>query len=247
VASKKSYIRALIYGDWGVGKTTLACSSGRTTLHLSSGDNGEDVLHNHPEALHKTSTLLMEGISHVEAVAEAVASSAGYDHYGAYRDGVLVIDTASGLCVRYLGNLVDNYNVKNDRLLAKPRGTGDTLEAEGLADYRFLANHMAKAVPTIHSAPMDVVWLAWEREPSFLDKERSNFLTRPKMPEKAMDAIAEGCHLVGCMEKKGTKRTLNFEGSNRFAGKSRISKFNDKVVPVDSFWSAVDEWRDSRG
>lgn len=243
LSEQEKYVKALIYGDWGTGKTVLACSSGKRTLLITSGDGGESALYDYPDFRDNVVSVRGQGISHVKAIFKAIEE--GHEDYRSY--AVVVIDTVSSLCDQYLKNMVDNYTVNKDRHTAKPKGTGKSLEAEGMGDYKFLAAHMRDLAPVSIAAPVDVIWLSHEREPSFTDEAKGNYLTRPKMPEKAADAVAECCHVVGCLEKnrKGSTvtRTIKFEGSNRLAAKSRIKSLDDKTIDVAKFWPLVEEWR----
>lgn len=246
VLSDRTHINALIYGDWGTGKTTLACSSGRNTLIISSGDGGESVLRNSTLSdrnSESVSIVQCQGLSHIKAIFNAVIEQhKDYKHYE-----VLVVDTISSLCDQYLRNLVDNYNVSKDRSTAKPKGSGVTLEAPGMGDYKFLTSHMQDLAPVSSAVPADIVWLSHEREPSFTDEAKGIYLTRPKMPEKASDALAEVCDVVGLLEKKKqgreVKRTLRFDGSDRVAAKSRIASLEGQTINVDEFWNIVEMWR----
>lgn len=242
---QSTYLKGFLYGDWGTGKTVLACSSGKPTLHITSGDGGEVSLNNWPEYKKLTKSIPCQGLSHIKAIFKAIEE--GHPKYKDY--GVVVIDTISSICDQYLKNMVDNYTIQNDRVTAKPKSGGTALEGEGRGDYRFLANHMRDLAPVSSAAPVDVFWLAHEREPSSDEQAKGNYLTRPKMPTQAADAVAEVCHLVGNLEKKkqGTKvsRTLNFCGSNKLAAKSRIGALEDKTIDVSEFWRIVSEWRDS--
>lgn len=244
LSQQKPFLKALIYGDWGVGKTTVACTSGRRTLLISSGDGGEFSLHDYPEYRDSISILQCQGLSHIKAVFQAI--SEGIEGWNTYE--VVAIDTISSIADQFLKNLVDNYQVNNDRILAKPRKPGaPQMEAEGMGDYRFLTAHVRDLAPVSARAPVDVIWIAHEREPSFMDEAKGSFLTRPKLPEKAADAIAENCHLVGLMQKtrvgKEIKRTITFMGSDRTAAKSRIKSLNDMTIQADEFWKNVEEWR----
>lgn len=245
LSEQAKYIKALIYGDWGVGKTVLACSSGRRTLLITSGDGGESALYDYPDIRSNIDSVKAMGLSHVKAIFKAIEEK--HEDYKDYE--VVVVDTISSMCDQYLKNMVDNYTVNKDRHTAKPKKTGASLEAEGMGDYKFLAAHMRDLAPNSIAAPCDVLWLSHEREPSFTDEAKGVFLTRPKMPEKAADAIAECCHIVGLLErtKKGsqTKRTLKFEGSNRLAAKSRIKSLDDTTIDVDKFWPLVEQWRNA--
>ena len=240
-----AYLKAFIYGDWGTGKTVLACSSGKRTLLITSGDGGESALYDYPEYRDNTSVVRSQGLSHVKAIFKAIEE--GHKDYKDY--GVVVIDTISSLCDQYLKNMVDNYNVNKDRHVAKPKLTGKSFEAEGMGDYKFLASHMRDLAPVSIAAPVDVIWLSHEREPSFTDEAKGIYLTRPKMPEKSADAVAECCHVVGCLEKKRkggkVQRTIKFEGSDRLAAKSRIKSLDDKTIDVGEFWKLVEQWRAS--
>lgn len=243
VSEKRTFINALIYGDWGVGKTSLACASGRNTLIISSGDGGESVLRNRDKSSENVSIVKCQGLSHIKAVFNAISEQLeDYKHYQ-----VVVVDTISSICDQYLHSLVSNYNVNKDRHTAKPKGSGPTLEAEGMGDYKFLAAHMRDLAPVSSACPVDVVWLSHEREPSFTDEAKGNYLTRPKMPEKTSDALAEVCDVVGLLEKKkqgkDIKRTLNFNGSDRLAAKSRIASLEGQTINVDEFWKTVETWR----
>lgn len=245
LAEQRKYIKALIYGDWGVGKTLLAGSSGKRTLIVSSGDGGEQTLHDHPEYLRLCRYVRGNGLSHIKAIFKAIEE--GHEDYKDYE--VVVIDTISSMCDQYLKNIVDNYTVNKDRHTAKPKKSGPVMEAEGMGDYKFLAAHMRDLAPVSIAAPVDVIWLSHEREPSFTDEAKGVYLTRPKMPEKAADAIAECCHIVGCLEKKRkgreVVRTLRFEGSDRLAAKSRIKALDNQTIAVDEFWPMVEKWRNA--
>lgn len=245
LAEQRKHLKAFIYGDWGVGKTVLAGSSGKRTLVISSGDGGEQALHDYPEFVDLCRIVRGNGLSHIKAIFKAIEE--GHEDYKDF--DVVVIDTISAFCDQYLKNMVDNYTVNKDRHTAKPKGTGKSLEAEGMGDYKFLASHMRDLAPVSIAAPVDVIWLSHEREPSFTDEAKGIYLTRPKMPEKAADAVAECCHVVGLLEKKrkGGKvtRTIKFEGSDRLAAKSRIKELDDKTIDVKDFWTMVEKWREN--
>lgn len=246
ISDKRPFINALLYGDWGVGKTSVACSSGRPTLIISSGDGGESVLRNNsdnPRFSETVSIVQCQGLSHIKAIfAALIEQHPDYKHYE-----VLVIDTISSICDQYLRNLVDNYTIAKDRTTAKPKTTGQIMETSGQGDYKFLTSHIQDLAPVSTAVPADVIWLSHEREPSWADQEKGNYLTRPKIPEKSADAIAEVCTLVGNLEKKkqgkDVKRTLNFNGSDRLAAKSRIAALEGKTIDVDDFWMQVEVWR----
>lgn len=241
LSEQDTFLKAFLYGDWGVGKTTIACCSGKRTLLITSGDGGESSLLNYPEYRDKVSIVRSMGLAHIKAVFKAIEE--GHEDYKDFE--VVVIDTISSICDQFLKNLVDNYNVNKDRHTAKPKKMGETLEAEGMGDYKFLAHRIRDLAPVSTAAPVDVIWLSHEREPSFTDTANGVYLTRPQMPQKASDAIAEVCHVVGCLEKTKKGRTLKFEGSNRLAAKSRIAELEDKTIPVNEFWEIVEKWRSS--
>src|ERR1044071_2043789 len=121
VTAKRTHINALFYGDWGVGKTTLACSSGKATLLVSSGDGGESVLRNKNNGNSENISLVQcQGLSHIKAILNAITEQLeGYKHYQ-----VVVVDTISSICDQYLNSLVANYNVAKDRATAKPKTSG---------------------------------------------------------------------------------------------------------------------------
>ena len=246
VSARRTFINALIYGDWGVGKTSIACSSGRPTLIISSGDGGESVLRNGIDTeddAKRVSIVQCQGLAHIKAILCAITEQLeDYKHYE-----VVVVDTVSSVCDQYLNNLVANYNVSKDRTTAKPKTSGSTMETSGQGDYKFLTSHMQDLAPVAGSTPVDIIWISHEREPSWADIEKGNFLTRPKLPEKSADALAEVCDLVGNLEKKkvgkDTKRTLNFNGTDRLAAKSRIASLEGQVINVEDFWPAIEAWR----
>lgn len=244
VSSKRTHINALIYGDWGVGKTSLACSSRRPTLIISSGDGGESVLRNASDGnSNDVSIVQCQGLSHIKAILCAITEQLeDYKHYE-----VVVVDTISSVCDQYLNNLVKNYNVSKDRTTAKPKTSGSVMETSGQGDYKFLTSHMQDLAPVAGSTPVDIIWISHEREPSWADIEKGNFLTRPKLPEKSADALAEVCDLVGNLEKKkvgkDTKRTLNFNGTDRLAAKSRVKSLEGQTINVENFWKEIEAWR----
>lgn len=257
VTEVRKHLRQLAFGDWGTGKTTLACASGRPTLHLSTGDKGYEVLKK-PYSDY-TKTVPLNGIAHLKGIGKAIqAGIAGYDKWV---DGVVVIDTVSGLCQKFNRNQVDYTRVgkSSDRMNislinAKERSPDYDddykMEVVGRRDYNVLTDVMFRAIyDVVNDIPADVIWLAWEKGGAKTDEKGNEVFTpfTAKMPEGTKDIVAESAHLVSRLYKMNGVRKLASQGDNRAQGKSRITELEKKELVIqdkpEEFWKIIERWR----
>lgn len=87
------YIKALFYGDPGVGKTVAAASIGERVLFIEADPGGWDSLFNHPEIVRpgRVTRMRYEGLSQLEALADGFAE--GLEVFNVF--DTIVLDTAS--------------------------------------------------------------------------------------------------------------------------------------------------------
>lgn len=238
--------KGMLYGHPGTRKTVTACAAagqGKRVLLLSSGDGGEISLNNHPEIKAGVDVLQLQGLTHLKAVGLGI--KAGLEAYSGY--DLVVVDTISQLADNFLesrvANCVDSSGPggTNGRPVSKARrgveGEED-IETEGMNDYKLLARQMRALMSIWKDVPTQVIWLAHEREPSFLAKKNQDLCT-PDLPGKAFTELAEQMTYIGklTVTERG-QGYINFSSNSMQIGKSRISGLNGKME-TEKFWPAL--------
>ena len=241
---RERYVKAFIYGEFGVGKTILAASCTQNKGLIIATDTGTDSLYNHPELLEKHDIVPYKGLQHLTAVAEAISEGVeGYEQY----DNVIV-DTISQVQEEYLDWLLDNFKFSgNMRTLAEPRNARDrTLESQeitGLPDYHLARNKMRGPVKALIKAPVDVFFLAHLREPSMMDIQKGKLVRRPTLTETVFKLIAREASLLGLMERSAKERTVQFLTDKKTIAKSRIIELDNKTINADTLPQIIQEWK----
>jgi hypothetical protein len=243
LTNRSKFIKSFIYGEFGVGKTVLACSFVQTRGLLISNDTGTDSLYNHPELLARVDVVPYAGLSHLTAVAQAIEEKLeGYEKYD-----TVIIDTISQVQEEYLDFLIENYSFSgNQRTVANPRSPKLKLATEeivGFPDYRLVRDKMRGPVKALIKSPVDVHFLAHLREPSMMEQQKGVITRRPNMTEQVFKLIARETSMLGLMERKGTKRTIKFETDPKTISKSRIAELDDKTVNADELPQILKKWK----
>lgn len=238
-------VKAFIYGEYGVGKTILACSLASKKGLLISTDSGTDSIYNHPELLDKIDVVPYTGLSQLTAIGQAIIE--GLEPWAQY--DLIIVDTISQVQEEYLDWLLENFKFAgNFREKAVPRSPGSRLEEQeitGLPDYHLARNNMRLPIKSLIKAPVDVVFLAHLREPSMLDVQKGKLVRRPSMTETVFKLIAREVSLLGLMERAGDKRTVQFMTDKKTVSKSRIAELDDKTINASELNSIIQNWKKS--
>lgn len=198
----KANLSAMIYGQPGIGKTTLALSA--PTPLLLDFDGGVHRVN----AAHRVDTVQ---ITKWEEVNE-VLSSPEAAYYATY-----VIDTAGKML-----SFMDVYIMQNNPKLRKSDGT---LSLQG---YGVRKNMFIDFVKRITIMGKSVIFVAHEREEKVGDEKQ----IRPEIGGSSAGDLIKELDLVGYMEAIGKKRTISFNPCEKFYGKNTCNLPERQEIPT---------------
>lgn len=188
----------LVYGQPGVGKTSLASTCDTPlTLDFDGGaarsSSRRHVLNNGPDGHGGTFPLQWEDV--IEAERQGVMRP--------FR--TLVVDTA-GKMLDSLARAVIRENPKNGSLDKGPYRDGWTA----------IKARFAAWVNRWRSEGVQLVFIAHEKE----DKEGDTRFLRPSIPGGSYATVMENCDLIGYLSIRGGKRVLDFNPTDAYFGKN---------------------------
>ena len=195
-------LSALIYGQPGMGKTTLALSAPHPLL--LDFDGGVHRVN----AAHRVDTVQ---ISKWEDVNEVLSSPEAIE-YATY-----VIDTAGKML-----SFMDVYIMQNNPKLRKSDGT---LSLQG---YGVRKNMFIDFVKRITIMGKSVIFVAHEREEKVGDEKQ----IRPEIGGSSAGDLIKELDLVGYIEAIGKKRTISFNPCEKFYGKNTCNLPERLEIPT---------------
>lgn len=178
LVEEEAYAKVLIYGEAGTGKTVLGCNFGEQVILVDSA-NGWVSLKNHPDILHKVQRIQYQGLSQLDALADAIVE-------GKIECETLVIDEMSSIAVLDLDTVL------------KARSKKDASKDPNVPTQPdFFANteRVRRVVAKLLSLPCNVVLLSHVREDK--DERTGKVMTRPAFTPKTRGTIVQQCHIVG--------------------------------------------------
>ena len=198
----KKTLSVLIYGQPGMGKSTLALSAPNPLL--LDFDGGVHRVN----AAHRVDTVQ---ISKWEEVDEVLNSPEIAEYQ------TIVIDTAGKML-----SFMDKYIMQNNQKMKKADGT---LSLQG---YGVRKNMFINFVNQVSLLGKSVVFVAHEREEKNGDEKQ----IRPEIGGSSAGDLIKELDLVGYMEAIGKKRTISFNPCEKFYGKNTCNLPERLEVPA---------------
>lgn len=236
------YLRAMLYGDPGMGKTDLMAKMAHAATPLDqrmiliSSDSAWVTILKYPEIAARTKKYNFDGFSQLKAIARAKIE--GLPEYADL--GTVMWDTVSRSVDRVLRNLVDGK--RTNAAIAKQQL--DPL-LEGYPHYRLAERALSETVELLNKAQMNVIYTAHLREPTEKDKDKGKAYIRPSMPEASFKVVAEEVALIGFLSKeaRGNNRQIQLEGTKTVTAKSQISTIEEGVYDTNQIPPMIERWK----
>lgn len=234
--------KGFLYGEWGTSKTITTAKCVKKKGLWIYTDQGINSFYNHPELLDKVELVPYDGLSQLTTIGQAVME--GHPDYVDF--DLICVDTISQVQEEYLDWLNDNYTFGGDmRIRATPRPGNPGLKAEeviGLGDYNLTRRNMSTPIKTLVKAPVNVMFLAHLREPTFMEQSKGKLVRRPTLTETVFKLVAREATFMGLVERNGNERTIQFKTDKKTVAKSQINALTDKVINADNLHEILEKW-----
>lgn len=246
LSERSRYYKGFLFGEYGATKTVTSARCAEKKALFIATDTGYESIWNHDELVDKIKVVPYAGLNHLTAVGQAITEKVeGYEEYD-----LVVVDTVSQVQEEYLDFLNDNFTYTgNFREKATPKAAAKRAdpslsdqEVVGLPDYHLTRNNMRHPIKTLIKAPVNVIFLAHLREPTFLEQQKGKLVRRPTLTESVFKLIAREASFMGLMERNGEKRTIQFMTDKKTVSKSRIKELDDKTINADDLPEILKNW-----
>jgi len=240
------FLRMLLYGTWGVGKTLLSCRIGSNPL-LMVTEPSDDTLRDWPEIAARVDVVEYGGINHLRMIGQGIQA-------GIYKNDTLIVDTASELIEEQLDFIKLHWKSPKEtrpKFQGKSAGTPD-IEVSGTDDYRLVRDGLRPVIKELCQLPINLIFTSHERDVTWSDEKKLKDdgtplpPYRPDLPSQTLKLIAKRVSVVGRMTRQGNNRTLSFTTDNRLKEevKSRIKELDGRRMTDEEFITAVNNWRE---
>ena len=212
--SVKDTLTAIIYGQPGIGKTTLACSAPSPVL--LDYDGGISRVN----GAHQVDTVQVTSWEDTQTALDEIRKA------GTYR--TIIIDTV-GKMLAYMEDYIKQNNPQ-----MKQRDGSLSLKGYGVRKQMFL-----QLLKDVSVMGMNIIFVAHEKE----ERQGDDTRVRPEISGSAASDLVKEMELVGYMQAIGTDRTITFDPSERYYTKNTCNMHGIIKVPevVDTDGNATGE------
>lgn len=212
--SVKDTLTAIIYGQPGIGKTTLACSAPSPVL--LDYDGGISRVN----GAHQVDTVQVTSWEDTQTALDEIRKA------GTYR--TIIIDTV-GKMLAYMEDYIKQTNPQ-----MKQRDGSLSLKGYGVRKQMFL-----QLLKDVSVMGMNIIFVAHEKE----ERQGDDTRVRPEISGSAASDLVKEMELVGYMQAIGTDRTITFDPSERYYTKNTCNMHGIIKVPevVDTDGNATGE------
>lgn len=193
----------MIYGQPGIGKTTLACSAPAPVL--LDYDGGVSRIN----GAHQVDTVQITSWENTEAALEEIRQA------GCYK--TIVIDTVGKMLA-----FMEDYIIRTNPRMKKGDGS---LSLQG---YGVRKSMFKQLIQTVSISGMNIVFVAHDKE----DKHGEDVVMRPEVSGSAYQDLMKELDLVGYMMAYGKDRTITFDPDERFYTKNSCNLHGVIRIPV---------------
>lgn len=255
------FYKGIHFGDFGTWKTVTSCrlpprkadpdkyTIGKT--FILAQDPGWASYKNHPELSGLVTPQIYLGYRHLEALTEAFYHQIPpYDGYDTF-----LLDTFSGIQEDYVDTVVRSLTVNKDtrpRFTVKPNEGAlaedvPVRELPGNDDYHAVKNILRPIINKLMAAPVNVIFIAHEREPNDQDKSKTTLkYARPSLTESVFKVAARGVHCIAYFEATDAEKTrvnVSLVPRPKRVAKSRIKSLEGKIVSPEDFPRFIYQWQ----
>lgn len=193
--------KGLIYGQPGIGKSTLALSAPNPVV--IDADNGMNRVAPHL----RVPSLQVSSYAQILELLES-------DELNAFE--TIVFDTIGAVL-----EIMEPHLIKMNPKNAKSNGT---LSLQGYGERKRTFNALVR---TTNQKGKNILFVAHEKE----EKDGENKIIRPDIPGSSGADIIKILDFVGYMEAKGEKRTISFYPTERYYAKNSLQLDDVIMVP----------------
>lgn len=204
----KSTITVLIYGQPGIGKTTLGCSAPYPVLF--DADGGVQRIN----GAHQVPTVQVSSWSDVQ---NAIAEIKEAEGKGELICGTIVVDT--------VGKLLDYMSAD---IIARDPKMGQRDGSLSLKGYGVRKMMFINFIKQLSVMGKNVVFIAHERE----DRQGEETVKRPEIGGSSANDLIKELDLVGYMRAIGKERTISFDPNEAFYAKNTCNLAENIKIPV---------------